>query len=93
MVLAELGDQIRKALSKLNKATVIDETILKEILGDIAMALLKADVNVHLVQKLRENITTQFKIEQEEGANLRKLIQSAVVKELTKMLEVERPPF
>lgn len=49
MVLAELGDSIRKALSKLNKATIIDEAILKEILGDIAVALLKADVNAHLV--------------------------------------------
>lgn len=62
MVLAELGDSIRKALNKLNKATVIDETVLKEILGDIAIALLKADVNVVLVKKLRDNITAQFKL-------------------------------
>ena len=93
MVLAELGDKISKALNKLNKATVIDIEVLKECLKEITTALLQADVNVKYVAKLRENIIIQFKMEEEEGANLRKLIQTAVVKELSKMLDSERKPY
>jgi len=46
MVLAELGNQISSALNKLNKATVIDEQVLLDIIKDIALALLQSDVNV-----------------------------------------------
>ena len=93
MVLAELGTKISNALQKLQKVTVIDEEVLKELLQEIARALLQADVNVKYVQRLRENITIQFKMQEEQGANLRKLIQTAVVRELTKMLECEREPY
>jgi signal recognition particle subunit SRP54 len=62
MVLADLGKKINAALSKLNKATVIDEEILKEILSEICNALLQADVNVKYVLKMRQNITTKFKM-------------------------------
>jgi len=74
MVLAELGKKINQALSRLNKASVIDEGVLKEILNEIATALLQADVNVKFVKKLRDNITTQFKMSETENLNLRKLI-------------------
>jgi signal recognition particle subunit SRP54 len=74
MVLADLGKKINAALAKLNKATVIDEEVLKEILSEICNALLQADVNVKYVLKMRQNITTKFKMQEEEGTNLRKLI-------------------
>jgi signal recognition particle subunit SRP54 len=56
MVLADLSHRLRSALSSLNKATVINEQILNETLGEICKALLEADVNVHLVKQLRDNI-------------------------------------
>ena len=93
MVLAELGSKISSALSKLNQKTVIDEAALEECLKEIATALLQGDVNVRYVLKLRENIRMQFKVSQSSGNNLRRLIQSSVVSELTKMLECERKPF
>jgi len=43
--------------------------------------------------KLRENIMKKFKNEESEGGNLRVIIKSAVVKELTGLLEVEKKPF
>ena len=52
MVLLELGNKIQNALSKLNKANVIDETVLTTILNEIGLALLQADVNVKMVKKL-----------------------------------------
>ena len=93
MVLAELGSKISNALQKLNRAVVIDEQALEECLKEIATALLQSDVNVKYVAKLRENIRIQYKLQADSGTNLRKLIQTAVVKELTKMLECERKPY
>ena len=60
MVLAELGKKINSALAKLNRATVIDEQLVKEISGEITTALLQADVNVKFVKKLRDSINMQF---------------------------------
>ena len=57
------------------------------------LALLKSDVNSKLVKKLNQNIKTQFKLNQESGANMRKLIQKAVLEEITKMLDSENEPF
>ena len=56
MVLADLGRKINAALLSLNKATVINEEVLKNMLTEIQRALLEADVNVQLVKQLRENV-------------------------------------
>ena len=56
MVLGELGKKITGALHRLNKATVIDEKTLGICLKEIVTALLKSDVNVKFVLKLRQNI-------------------------------------
>lgn len=93
MVLADLGQKINKALKRLNDEKVIDEEVLNAVLRDISIALLQSDVNANYVKKLKDNIIMQFKMEQNEGTNLRKMIQSAVVKELTQMLDAERKPF
>lgn len=57
MVLVELGKKINTALSKLNKASTIDEGILKEVLQEISIALLTADVNARFIKTMRDNIT------------------------------------
>ena len=46
MVLADLGKKITGALSRLNKATIVDEAALNACLKDIVTALLQADVNI-----------------------------------------------
>ena len=56
MVLADLGRRLSSALRNLNNATVINEQALNDVLGEVCRALLEADVNVHLVKQLRENI-------------------------------------
>lgn len=93
MVLAELGQKISKALSKLNKSTVVDEVALNECLKEITTALLQADINVKYVKKLRDNIILQFKMNEDQGTNLRKLIHGTVVKELTDMLDSQKKPY
>ena len=93
MVLGELGSRITSALHKLNSATVIDEKTLNLCLKEIVTALLKSDVNIKYVLKLRTNILAQFKMNQSSGANMRKLIQKAVLEEITRMLDSENEPF
>ena len=56
MVLADLGRKINAALLLLNKATVINEEVLRNMLTEVQRALLEADVNIRLVKKLSENV-------------------------------------
>ena len=56
MVLADLGRKINAALLSLNKATVINEEVLNNMLKEVQRALLEADVNIRLVKQLRENV-------------------------------------
>ena len=62
MVLAELGEQISNALKKLNKASVVDDKLLDEILKEICNALLNSDVNMKHVMDLRKTVSTTIKL-------------------------------
>lgn len=93
MVLAELGQKLTGALRNLQNATTVDEKVLTKVLNDISMALLQSDVNVKFVKRLKDNITMQFKLNEETGSSLRKLILQTVAQELTGMLSVEKKPF
>jgi signal recognition particle subunit SRP54 len=50
-------------------------------------------VNIQFVKKLKDSITAQFKLNEESGANLRKMILSSVASELTALLTVDKPVF
>lgn len=53
------------------------------MLKEICAALLEADVNIRLVKKLRENVRAVIDFEEMAGGlNKRRMIQSAVFKEL-----------
>ena len=92
-MLAELGKKLSGALRNLQSAPIVDEKVLKQVLNEITIALLQSDVNFKYVKKLKDNITTQFKLHQDSGANLRKMILSSVASSLTDMLSVDKPPF
>ena len=88
MVLNDLGGQITAALSKLSGATVVDSEVLDILLKDIAKALLQADVKVQYVKELRDNVKRQVSLEEvAAGHNKRKIIERAVFKELTRMVD------
>lgn len=93
MVLADLGKKLSSALGNLQKASVVDEEVLKKVLNEISMALLQSDVNVKFVKRLKDNITMQFKLNEQTGHSLRKLILQSVAAELTGMLSVDKKPF
>lgn len=89
MVLGELGAKITNALKKLQSKNVIDESSLNELLTEIAGALLTSDVNIKYISKLRDTVRTKVTLQMNTeigSANLRRLITSTVVEELTQML-------
>ncbi|KOX69003.1 Signal recognition particle 54 kDa protein [Melipona quadrifasciata] len=88
MVLADLGRKITSALRSLSNATVINEEVLNSMLKEICAALLESDVNIRLVKKLRENVRLVIDINDIAGGlNKRRMIQSAVFKELVKLID------
>jgi len=56
MVMEQLGNSLRDTLKRLARASRIDEKTLNEVIKDIQRALLSADVNVALVQRLSHRI-------------------------------------
>lgn len=93
MVLLELGKKISNALKKMDNSTTINDKVIKGVLNEIGFALLQADVSIIFVKKLKDNVTMQFKLNESQGANLRKIVQRAVVDELTNMLQTDKKPF
>ncbi|CAN7943098.1 unnamed protein product, partial [Ixodes pacificus] len=86
MVLADLGRKITNALRSLSNATIINKEVLDSMLKEICTALLEADINIKLVKQLRENVRSAIDIdEMGAGLNKRRMIQSAVFKELIKV--------
>ena len=69
MVLADLGAKITAAMQKLNKSKTIDETVLNELLTEIASALLTSDVNIHYINKLRNAVKTQVTLQMDAAGN------------------------
>lgn len=60
--------------------------VLNAMLKEICTALLEADCNIRLVKQLRENVKAVIDFEEMAGGlNKRRMIQSAVFKELVKV--------
>mmetsp|Transcript_23819 Transcript_23819/g.27561 ORF Transcript_23819/g.27561 Transcript_23819/m.27561 type:complete len:159 (+) Transcript_23819:166-642(+) len=102
MVLAELGGKLRDSLRKLQSSSSgIDTQALNTLLSEISRALIESDVNVSLVMKMRENIKDRVgdavkKHEENSSSdnansniNVNKVVQKAVVDELTSLLSPE----
>jgi len=94
MVLAELGSKVAIALRKMTSATVIDQTVMNEMLSEICKALLQADVNVAQVKRMREAIKNNVDVEALAGGlNKRKMLEQAVCNELCTMLDPGKEPY
>ncbi|CAD7927635.1 unnamed protein product [Amoebophrya sp. A120] len=92
MVLADLGSQLTGALRKLNAATVVDDEVIEECLKEITNALMKADVNISYVMRMKQDIKKKLAA-QEEGINKRKNIQKLVMQSLVEMVSAPQAPY
>lgn len=94
MVLAELGQRIGQALTKMSAKSMLGDDDVKELLNEIAQALLQADVNIVVVKKLMDSVKTEFSIAKEGmGINKRKVLQNAVFSGLRKILDPGVKPY
>jgi signal recognition particle subunit SRP54 len=88
MALNALGQSITSALSRLSHAPTVDDEEVKKLLKDVCAALLASDVNVQLVQRLREAVLKRTTGEAAEGVavNRARLVERAVFDELVRLL-------
>ena len=87
-MLTELGKKLQSALNSLTRAPVINKELLDQILKQICQALLESDINVKLVQKLRQNILSIVDLEKlEQGANKKRILYEAIYKELVSLVD------
>ncbi|CCW66060.1 unnamed protein product [Phytomonas sp. Hart1] len=87
MVLAEIGQKITQALQKISAKSILQEDDVKDLLNEIARALLQGDVNIALVKTLQDDVKAAL-LQAEDGAGLnkRKILQNAVIRGLTRLL-------
>ncbi|KAK2707326.1 hypothetical protein QYM36_015118 [Artemia franciscana] len=94
MVLADLGRKISSALRSLNSTPTISKEVLDDLLKKIATALIEADVNIRQVLQLRENVKSAISInDQAAGLNKQQMIQTAVFRELLKLVDPGVPEY
>ena len=87
MVLDRLGTSLYGALKKVFRASVVDETTVKELVRDIQRALLQADVNVKLVLEISKRIEERaLKEKVPPGIARREHVIKVVYEELTRFV-------
>jgi signal recognition particle subunit SRP54 len=87
MALDRLGSSLYDALKKIFRASVVDETAVKELVHDIQRALLQADVNVQLVLDISKRIEERaLKENVPPGISRREHVIKVVYEELTRFV-------
>ncbi|KAF9940133.1 Signal recognition particle [Modicella reniformis] len=88
MVLNDLGRKINGAIQSMSKANVIDEKVVDDMLKEIVRALMESDINIKLIQNLRNNVKASVNLDENTGAvNKKRNIQKAVMDELTRLVD------
>jgi len=94
MALERLGSSLHEAIKRLFKASVVDETTVKELVRDVQRALLQADVNVKLVLEISKRIEERALKEQvPPGVSRREHVIKVVYEELTRFLGEKSVPI
>jgi len=74
MVLDKLGSVLKSATNKLAKAIFVDKALIDEIARELQRALISADVNVHLVKEITDEIKKVASSEKIKGVEKREHI-------------------
>ncbi len=83
----DLGEGLRKAISRLTGATVIDAKTIKEFNKELQKALISADVEVELVFALTKRIEeAALRSNMPEGVSQKDYITNLVYEELTRLM-------
>lgn len=95
MVLNDLGRRINAAFSELSKVPVVDDAAVDTLLKSVCAALLESDVNVKLVQGLRNKVRGSIKEQLNEGdkaagmsdVKRKNIVQKAVYDHLVELID------
>jgi len=83
----ELGKKLSKLINKLVSGTTIDKNVVEEILKDMKITLLQADVSIELTEELVKNIRKKCLEEKiPAGLTLREHVLKTIYDELVKLL-------
>ncbi|KAG5513747.1 hypothetical protein PMAC_000785 [Pneumocystis sp. 'macacae'] len=94
MILGDLGRRISTALTELVKTQTVDESVLDVMLKKICSALLENDVNVDLVQRLKESIKRKIDLKKTISVtNKKRIIYKTVFDELCKLVDSNSEPY
>ena len=87
-----LGERLTQAWRKVNNSILVNDDVIQKFLNEIALSLLQADVDIHLVKNLQENIRSQMLalLGSKSNMNKHKLLQQLLVKELCQFLNPEK---
>ncbi len=89
----DLGEGIRKALSRFTGAALVDEKAIGELVKDLQRVLISSDVNVKLVFELTKRIEERaLKEKKQQSLNLREHIVRIVYDELVAILGEKYEP-
>ena len=87
MVLDALSSSLKGALRKIAGASKIDPALIKEVVHDIEVALIRADVNVKLVREITKEIERKaLGIDPKAGMSPREHVIKVVHDELARLL-------
>ncbi|HLC48429.1 MAG TPA: signal recognition particle receptor subunit alpha [Candidatus Norongarragalinales archaeon] len=89
----DLGQGIRKALSRITGAPILDENAIRELVKELQRVLIGSDVNVKLVYELTKRIEEKaLKEKKAQNLNLREHIVRTVYDELVAILGEKYEP-
>lgn len=91
--MVDLGQGLRKALSKLTGAVIVDDKAVKELVKELQRVLISNDVNIKLVFDLSKSIEKRALEEKPlPGISMREHVVKVVYEELTKLMGEKYEP-
>lgn len=75
-----------RALQAFSNKTILDDSVIKQLVKDLSLALITADVNVHLVKSITSKIQKIQLDALPKGGDRRKFVKGVVVQELLRVL-------
>jgi len=89
-MLDKLGQALKSATNKIAKAIFIDKNTINEVAKDLQRALISADVNIHLVKKITDEIKDLASSEKIKGIEKREQLIKLLHDKITEILGKEK---
>ena len=89
-MLEKLGQALKTATSKIAKTLFLDKGVIEEVTKELQRALIGADLNVHLVKAITDEIKTKASDEKLKGIEKREQIIKLLYDKITEIIGKEK---